>query len=118
LDSAYKGILPDEEVKVRDTPFRRFYVPESDLSPMGQNEESMYRKVANKISGNNTLIKQYWELSGLIRQIKQMEGMLDELQGQAQKDLEIEIAGLKRDLIGKYRGDAKPDATPQKAPKH
>jgi hypothetical protein len=153
LDSAYKGILPDEEVKVRDTPFRGFYVPESDLSPIGQNEESMYRKVANKISENSTLMKQYhkgiketgiergrlqqdaasgkigivelaqkvtelngrvkeynekagklgtpehWELSGLIRQIKQMEGMLDELQGQAQKDMEIEIAGLKRKVI-------------------
>jgi hypothetical protein len=172
LDSAYKGILPDEEVKLRNTPFRRFYVPENDLSPIGQNEESMYRKVANKISGVNTLIQQYhkgiketgiergrlqqdaaggkiglvelaqkitelngrakehnekagklgtdehWELSGLISQIKQMEGMLDELQGQEQKDMEIKIAGLKRDLIGKYRGDAKPDATPQKAPKH
>jgi hypothetical protein len=37
--------------------------------------------------------------------------------GQTQKDKK-EIAGLKRDLIGKYRGDAKPDATPQKAPNH
>jgi hypothetical protein len=46
---------------------------------------------------------EHWELSGLIRQIKQMEGMLDELQA-AQKDKDIEITGLKRDLIMKYRG--------------
>jgi hypothetical protein len=53
IDSAYKSILPDEDVKMRDTPFRRFYTPESDLSPVGQGEESMYRKVRKKISGNS-----------------------------------------------------------------
>jgi hypothetical protein len=59
IDSAYKGILPDEDVKMRDTPFRRFYTPESDLSPIGQGEESMYRKVRKKISGNSDLMKGY-----------------------------------------------------------
>jgi hypothetical protein len=60
-----------------------------------------------------------YNISACMFVAKQMEGMLDGLQGQEQKNLKIEIAGLKRDLIGKYRGeDARPDATPQKAPKH
>ncbi|MDR0768787.1 MAG: hypothetical protein LBE71_02625 [Dysgonamonadaceae bacterium] len=158
IDMAYKGILPDKEVKMRDTPFRSFYSPASDLPPLGQGEAAQYHKIQKEISGNTALHNRYsgliedidaergklqedvangkigivelsqkitelnkradeyydkaikagtekhWELSGVISEIAAMEKELKELQGQEQKNLEIDIAGLKRDLIKRYRG--------------
>ena len=45
------------------------------------------------------------EMVGLTSQIGQMESGLDELQRQAQKVLQIRIAGLKREAIRMYEGD-------------
>ncbi|MDR3141750.1 MAG: hypothetical protein LBU37_08515 [Tannerellaceae bacterium] len=158
-DMIYRGILPDEDVKLRNTPLRRFYVSGDDISPIGQGENSMYRHIQDKVSEDKALMKGYndeagkimdeldalkadaangklgimdfaakqtklnerikeyeeeynklgtdkhYEMDAFISEIKKMEERLDELQVQEQKDLEIEIAGLKREIIRMSEGE-------------
>jgi hypothetical protein len=153
VDMIYKGVLPEKEVKVRDTPLRRFYVPVDDIAPIGQGMNSKYRHIRNKVNKDKDLMKGYsdeagrvakeidrlrsdvekgkldivefarkqtelnnrinkyeeefnrmgtekhYELKAYIDEIEKREERLIELEGQQQKDREIEIAGLKREVI-------------------
>jgi hypothetical protein len=75
----------------------------TDIAELARKQTELNRQIDEYEEKFNRLgTERHYELRARISEIRKMEAWLDELKGQEQKELEIEIAGLKKEVVEMY----------------
>jgi hypothetical protein len=108
-DGAARALDPDKKVEIRNTPLRALYTSSDDIQ---SRENPKYFDIRKEVDKKMYEIKGHededehakiLELYELVKQIKNLEGSLKDLEGEEQKEAERLIAGKKKEVIELYQ---------------